>query len=104
MTFLGGGRACMYVLSVVLLLRRCIDLIFCSGFKFSQCEMSMCLRPLRTCLCELTKTAEVVLSILLEAFAFRLPDVEIGWNTASVHYPSVKNNAKARLPMKVKKL
>ena len=75
-----------------------------SGFKFSQCEMSMCLRPLRTCLCELTKTAEVVLSILLEAFAFRLPDVEIGWNTASVHYPSVKNNAKARLPMKVKKL
>ena len=94
----------MYVPSVVPILKRCTDLVFYSGFKFSQCEMSMYSKYLRTCLYKLTRTAEVVLSILLESFAFRLPEVEIGWNTASVHYPSVKNNAKARLPMKVKKL
>ncbi|KAH9941249.1 cytochrome P450 [Epithele typhae] len=58
----------------------------CIGFKFSQCEM------------------KVVLSILLESFAFELPDVPITWNSASVHYPSVGESTKAEMPMKVKRL
>ncbi|RDX46458.1 cytochrome P450 [Lentinus brumalis] len=58
----------------------------CIGFKFSQCEM------------------KVVLSILLESFAFKLSETSIRWNTASVHYPSSMTSDKAQLPLKVKRL
>ncbi len=50
------------------------------------------------------QTAEVVLSILLESFAFKLSETSIRWNTASVHYPSSMTSDKAQLPLKVKRL
>ncbi|RPD65200.1 cytochrome P450 [Lentinus tigrinus ALCF2SS1-7] len=56
----------------------------CIGFKFSQCEM------------------KVLLSILLESFAFELSDTAIQWNTASVQYPSTLTDNKAQLPIKMK--
>ncbi|KAI0760478.1 cytochrome P450 [Fomes fomentarius] len=55
----------------------------CIGFKFSQLEM------------------KVVLSQLLSSFTFSPSDTPIVWNLAGIRFPSVRNDAKASLPLKV---
>ena len=45
---------------------------------------------------------EVVLSVLISKFTFRLSDKEIEWNIGSVMYPTVgKESTKPELPLKV---
>ncbi|RPD54881.1 cytochrome P450 [Lentinus tigrinus ALCF2SS1-6] len=91
MTFLGGGRACMYArpsCPVLLLLLPSLMLTNArsSGFKFSQLEM------------------KVVLCLLLSKFTFALSPKPIFWNLSGVRYPSVgdgSTSAKPSLPMKV---
>ncbi|OBZ77377.1 hypothetical protein A0H81_02561, partial [Grifola frondosa] len=54
------------------------------GFKFSQLEM------------------KVVLSLLVSAFTFELPDKPIVWNLANIGYPTVeKHGEKPQMPLKV---
>ena len=48
--------------------------------------------------------SEVILSILLESFAFEISDMPIRWNTASVEYPSTVTGDKTQLPIKLKQL
>ncbi|KAI0775295.1 cytochrome P450 [Trametes elegans] len=56
----------------------------CIGFKFSQLEM------------------KVVLSTLVAAFRFQLPDKPITWNFAGVHYPTMGGPDKAKAEMYLK--
>ncbi|KAH9890484.1 cytochrome P450 [Cubamyces lactineus] len=55
----------------------------CIGFKFSQLEM------------------KVVLATLIPAFKFELTDKPISWNAAGVAYPSVGDNTKPEMPLRV---
>ncbi|CAL1698257.1 unnamed protein product [Somion occarium] len=55
----------------------------CIGFKFSQLEM------------------KVILSTVIESFRFSLPQQEIVWNIANIAYPTVGEEDKARMPLKV---
>ncbi|KAF7969443.1 hypothetical protein HWV62_27341 [Athelia sp. TMB] len=58
----------------------------CIGFKFSQLEM------------------KVVISVLLESFAFSLSDKDITWNIGPVVTPSVVGDSKPRMPLMVSKI
>ncbi|OJT02021.1 Cytochrome P450 3A24 [Trametes pubescens] len=58
----------------------------CIGFKFSQLEM------------------KVVLATLMPAFSFELTDKPIEWNVAGVSYPSVGENFKPEMPLRVTRL
>ena len=77
-----------------------------SGFKFSQLEMSKSryfriIRSIHTCGPE---SIEVVMTVLLEAFEFSIPDTgkEVVWNLAGVRYPTIGKDSKfAEFPMRV---
>ena len=93
MTFLGGGRACMYVSPILAMARWCSLYYFTRGFKFSQLEMST--SPYiysEYTLFIAHPSTEVALAILLSSFRFRSSEREktkIFWNRASVAWPSV---------------
>ena len=59
-----------------------MPLIYYAGF--------MCLR-----------TAEVVLCLLVSKFIFELSDKPITWNLANISFPTVGNNPRSALPLRV---
>ena len=76
-----------------------------SGYKFAEMEMSewlsACGRP--GYMMPMPLIAEVILSTLLPAFAFELPnDKEICWNLAGIQYPTVGTiSSKAEMPLQI---
>ena len=88
MTFLGGGHACMWVFRSYTL-DSCTDYP-CSGFKFSQLEMSESTKfyayenLLWVTLCY----TEVVLATLLATFKFERSNVPVVWNFAGIPFPA----------------
>ncbi|KAF8825456.1 hypothetical protein HHX47_DHR6000059 [Lentinula edodes] len=86
MTFLGGGRSCMYVLQPTLVeLNKSNAIITDSGFKFSQLEM------------------KVVISTLVEKFQFSpsSKDSEIFWQMNGVTAPVIGKDNHPQLPMNI---
>ncbi|KAJ3804415.1 cytochrome P450 [Lentinula aff. lateritia] len=86
MTFLGGGRSCMYVLQPRLIeLNKSNAVITDSGFKFSQLEM------------------KVVISTLVEKFQFSpsSKDSEIFWQMNGVTAPVIGKDNHPQLPMNI---
>ncbi|KAJ3002739.1 hypothetical protein NUW54_g5682 [Trametes sanguinea] len=87
MTFIGGGRACMYVASSRSDFDRWSlypDTFALSGFKFAQLEM------------------KVVLALLLSNFKFELSDKPIVWNISGIRFPTVGvDGQRPELPLKV---
>lgn len=55
------------------------------------------------CRRSLIPPSEVVLSVLVTAFTFELPEKTIEWNVAGVWYPSLKEDrAKPQMPLNVR--
>ena len=75
----------------------------CSGFKFSQLEMSKSENTvLHLCGMLMRTYAEIVIAALLPSFSFELTDSPILWNTAAVTYPSMdKQGGKPEMRLKV---
>ena len=74
----------------------------CSGFKFSQLEMSTSAGcPCVTILTLVSFVLEVALAVLLSTFTFEHTEKEIKWNLASIIYPTVGDEKRPSLPLKV---
>ena len=80
---------------------------FCSGFKFSQLEMSKSQMSITDAISysHAARPTEIVLVVLLSSFKFALTDTPIVWNQAPVNYPSMsKPSRNPEMRLKVEAL
>ncbi|KAJ3837654.1 hypothetical protein F5878DRAFT_685093 [Lentinula raphanica] len=85
MTFIGGGRSCMYVYFTFHVTANINAVIIGRGFKFSQLEM------------------KVVISTLVESFKFSTSekDSQIHWQMNGVTAPVVGKDSHPQLPINI---
>jgi len=105
MSFLGGGRACMYVLY---LFHFCMVCSFFgnSGYRFAAIEISTPAPSFFDVDTNHCSFIEIIVTMLLDNFKFSLSDDEIVWKLANIQMPWVEGQeAKGpSMPLTVERL
>ena len=90
MSFLGGGRACMYVFILLLFLYGVLNLL---GTVATDSRQSKSVRLFAHCLnvdIDHCSFIEIIVTMLLDNFKFSLSDDEIVWKLANIQMPWVE--------------